>query len=85
MIEDDIAIHTISGIIDGGERIVGGAAIKAANEVEGLKVSANGEIVVTGDSYKIIGDLCRTLEKALRGKIVVDIEVRINLKKGVGG
>ena len=58
---------------------------KAANEVEGLKVSANGEIVVTGDAYKIIGDLCGALEKALRGKIVVDIEVRINLKKSGGG
>ena len=40
MIEDEIAIHTISGIIDAGERIIGHEAIKAANEVEGQKLPA---------------------------------------------
>ena len=84
MIEDNITIHTISGIIDAGKRIVGEDAIKAANEVDGLKVSGNGEIVVTGDAHKITGDLCRALEKAMRGKIIVDIEVRLNLKRGAG-
>ena len=85
MIEDDIAIRTILGIIDGGKRIVGESAIKAANDVTGLKVSGNGELVVTGEFYKIIGDLCGALEKALGGKLVVDVEVRLNLKRGGGG
>ena len=83
MIEDDIAIHTIAGIIDAGRRILGEDAIKAANEIEGLDVSSNGEIVVTGEDYKIIGELCRAFEKAMRGKLVVDVEVRLNLKRGV--
>ena len=39
-------------------------------------------IVVTGDAYNIIGELCRALEMAMRGNIVVDIEVRLNLKRG---
>ena len=84
MIEDDIVIHLIAGIIDAGRRIIGDAAIKAANEVEGLSVGSNGEIVATGDCNKIIGSLCREYEKALKAKIVVDVEVRLNLKKGVG-
>lgn len=84
MIEDDIAIHLIAGIIDAGRRILGEDAIKAANEVEGLDVRSNGEIVVTGsEDYKIIGDLCRAFEKAMRGKLVVDVDVRLNLKRGV--
>ena len=36
MIEDEIAIHTITGIIDGGRRILGEDAIKTVNEVDGL-------------------------------------------------
>ena len=84
MIEDAIAIHTIAGIIDAGRRIVGEDAIKVANEVNGLDVRVNGEVTVTGEFYKIIGELCRALEKALRGKLVVDIEVRLNLKRGGG-
>ena len=44
MIEDDITIHLIAGIIDAGRRIIGEDAIKAANEVKGLDVRANGEI-----------------------------------------
>ena len=84
MTENDISMHIISGIIDAGKRIVGEGAIKAANEVEGLKVNANGEIVVTGEFNKIIGELCRTYEKALQGRLVVDVEVRLNLKRGGG-
>ena len=52
--------------------------------MEGLDVRSNGEIVVTGsEDYKIIGDLCRAFEKAMRGKLVVDVDVRLNLKRGV--
>ena len=85
MIEDDIAIHLIAGIIDAGRRIIGEDAIKTANEVDGLDVRSNGELVVTGEVYKIIGDLCRAYEKALRGRLVVDVDVRLNLKRGDGG
>ena len=35
-----------------------------------------------GDVYKIMGSLCRKYEKAMEGRIVVDIEVRLNLKRG---
>ena len=84
MIEDEIAIHLITGIIDACRRIIGENAIKTANEVEGLDVRSNGELVVTGDVYKTIGTLCREFEKALNGKMVVDIEVRLNLKRGGG-
>lgn len=82
MIEDDIAIHTISGIIDAGKRILGEDAIKAANDVGGLNVKSNGELVVTGECNKVIGELCRAFEKSMRGTLVVDIEVRLNLKRG---
>ena len=82
MTEEDIAIHLITGIIDAGRRIIGEDAIKTANEIEGLNVRSNGEVVVTGDAYKIIGSLCSTYEKAMRGKVVVDIDVRLNLKRG---
>jgi hypothetical protein len=81
MIEDTITIHLISGMIDAARRIIGDSAVKAANEVEGLVVSSNGEIVVTGDVLKIIGSLCSVLEKALKAKLVVDVEVRLNLKR----
>ena len=85
MIDDDIAIHLIAGIIDAGRRILGEDAIKTANEVQGLDVRSNGELVVTGDCNKIVASLCSALEKAMRGSIVVDVEVRLNLKRGGGG
>lgn len=85
MIDDDIAIHLIGGIIDAGKRILGDDAIKAANDVEGLNVRSNGELVVTGEYSKIISGLCSALEKATRGHLVVDVEVRLNLKRGSGG
>ena len=82
MIEDDIAIHVIGGIIDACRRIIGENAIKTANEVDGLDVRSNGEIVVTGDDvYTIIGSLCGEYEKALHGRVVVDVDVRVNLRK----
>ncbi len=83
MIEDDITIHLLSGIIDAGRRIIGEDAIKTANGVEGLHVRSNGEIVVTGDPSKIMGNLCREFEKAFRGKLVVDVDVRLNMIKGI--
>ena len=82
MIEDEITIHLIGGIIDAGRRIMGDDAIKSANEVNGLNVRTNGEVVVTGEAYKIVGELCQIYEKAMRGKLVVDIDVRLNLKRG---
>ena len=60
-------------------------ATKAASEVQGLDVRPNGELVVTGDYNKVIADLCSALEKAMRGHLVVDVEVRLNLKRGGGG
>lgn len=80
--EDDLAVHLIAGIIDAGKRIIGDDAINAANAVEGLDVRSSGEIVVTGEDYKIIGDLCRAYEKQMRGRLVLDVKVRLNLKKG---
>ena len=67
-----------------GRRIMGDDAIKTANEVNGLRVKTNGELVVSGELHKIVGDLCRSFEKAMRGQLVVDIEVRLNLKTGSG-
>ena len=85
MIDDDIAIHLIGGIIDAGKRILGDGAIKAANEVEGLDVRPNGELVVTGEYTHIIAGLCSAFEKTMRGHLVVDVEVRLNLMRGGGG
>ena len=60
-------------------------ATKAASEVQGLDVRPNGELVVTGDYNKVIADdLCSALEKAMRGHLVVDVEVRLNLTRGSG-
>lgn len=84
MIEDSIAISLIAGIINAARRNIGDDAIRAANEVPGLAVNGNGEIVLTGEFFKIVGDLCRSLEKAMRGSIVVDLDVRMNLKRSSG-
>ena len=82
MIEDKIVMATIQGIIDAGRKILGDdAATKAAAEVEGLDVMSGGGIAVTGDGLKIISELCKAYEKAVQGKIMVDIEVRLNLKR----
>ena len=79
MIEDDIVIRAIVGVLDAGRRTLGDDAIKVANELTGLHVRGNGEIVVSGDALKTLGNLCRALEKSMRGRIVIDIEVRLNL------
>ena len=44
-----------------------------ADEVNGLPVRSNGEIVVTVQVYNTINELCRMYEKALRGKRVVNV------------
>lgn len=84
MTEDDIGIRLASGIIHAAGRIMGEDAIKVANEVQGLAVRTNGEIVVTGEVYTIIGNLCSVYEKALKGKLVVEVDVRLNLRRGNG-
>ena len=84
MHEDEIAIKLIAEIISGARRVLGDDAVKTANEVNGLSVRQTGEITVTGEIYKIVGVLCREYEKAMQGKLVVDVVVRLNLRRGAG-
>ena len=54
-------------------------AVRIANEVPELSVKPNGEVVVTGECGKITAGLCAGYEKALRGSVLPDIEVRLNV------
>ena len=75
-----ITVTLILGILDGARRVIGDDAIKIANEVEGLKVSSNGEIVVTGDGLQILKKLVKNYENELHGEIILDLDVRMNVK-----
>ena len=50
-----------------------------------MEVGLCGELVITGDCSKIIGELCSVFEKVMRGNTVADLDVRLNLKRGGGG
>ena len=76
-----ITITLILGIIDGARRVLGEDAIKIANKVEGLRVMSNGEIVVTGDGMKILKKLLKACEAELHGEIILDLDVRVNVKR----
>lgn len=75
-----ITITLILGILDGARRVIGDDAIKLANTVEGLKATPNGEIVITGDGMKILSKLVKTYETELHGEIILDLDVRMNVK-----
>ena len=75
-----ITVTLILGILDGARRVIGDDAIKTANEVEGLKVTSNGEIIVTGDGLQILKKLLKVYEEALHGEIILDLDVRMNVK-----
>ena len=76
-----ISVILLLGIIDGARRILGEDAINIANNVEGLKTAANGEITVNGDGMKILRELLKQYEEALHGEIILDLDVRVNVKQ----
>ena len=77
-----ITMTLILGILDGARRILGDTeAIKTANTVEGLQVSPNGEITVTGNSMIILKQLVKAYEADLHGEIILDLDVRMNVKR----
>ena len=75
-----ITVMLILGIIDGARRVIGDDAIKVANTVEGLKVTSSGEIVITVNSLQILGKLLKAYEAELHGEVVLDLDVRLNVK-----
>lgn len=75
-----ISLNLIAGILSSAKRIMGDDAIKIANEVEGLKVTPVGEIIITQSSDRIIKKLVKSYEGELQGEIIVDIDVRMNVK-----
>ena len=75
-----ITVTLILGILDGARRVIGDDAIKIANEVEGLKVTPKGEIIVTGDGLQMLKKLVKAYEDELHGEIILDLEVRMNVK-----
>ena len=76
-----ITITLILGILDGARRVLGDDAIKTANSIEGLKVTPNGEIVVTGDGMKILKKLLKACEADLHGEVILDLDVRVNVAR----
>ena len=76
-----ITISLILGVVDGAKRIIGEDAVKTANNIEGLRVMSTGEIIVTGNGMKILEQLWKAYEADLKGEIIPDIEVRLNVKK----
>lgn len=81
MDEDEIAIRLLGGIVSAARSILGDDAIKHANEVGGLRVRQTGEVVVSGEVLRIVGLLCREYEKALKGRLVLDVDVRLNIRR----
>jgi len=76
-----ITVTLILGIIDSARRVLGEDAIKIANSIEGLRVSQNGEITVTGDGLEILKKLLKAYEADLHGEIILDLDVRLNVKR----
>ena len=75
-----ISVNLILGILDGARRVVGDEAIRMANSVDGLKVTPHGEIAVSGDGMEIVKKLLKVYEEELHGEIVLDLDVRMNVK-----
>jgi hypothetical protein len=78
-----ITITLILRLIDGAKRILGDDAIKIANNIKGLDVSPNGEVVITGDGLQLLKQLLKQYEEAVQGEIILDLDVRVNFRKYV--
>jgi hypothetical protein len=78
-----ITITLILRLIDGAKRILGDDAIKIANNIKGLNVNPNGEVVITGDGLQLLKQLLKQYEEAVQGEIILDLDVRVNFRKYV--
>ena len=75
-----IVVPIIVDIIDGARRMLGDDAIIVANSIEGLKVTQNGEVTITGKDMQILGKLLKAYEAELHGQIILTLSVRMNVK-----
>ena len=76
MEEADILVQIISNIIKSAKSAgLGNDALKIANDVEGLTVSPDGGITVTGNVQKILGDLIREYGEAMNAKLSLEVKV----------
>ena len=79
-----IYFNLILRILDGARRVIGEEAVKIANSIEGLKVTNGNEIVVTRDPVQILKKLIKEYESELHGEIILDLDVRVNVKSSAG-
>lgn len=68
------------GTIDCARRIIGDDAIKIAGTIEGLKVTHNGEITITGKCLPILNKLIKAYEAEVHGEIFISLLVRMTVK-----
>ena len=76
-----ITITLILRLIDGAKKILGDDAIKIANNIKGLDVSPNGEVVIAGDGLQLLKQLLKQYEEAVQGEIILDLNVKVNFRK----
>lgn len=82
MEEADILVQIISSIIKSAKGAgLGSDAAKIANQVSGLTVNPDGGITITGNALKILGDLIREYEKAMKAKLSTEVRVILHLIK----
>ena len=82
MQETNIFVQIISNIIDSAKSAgLGSYAVRIANGVSGLTVSADGGITITGNAIQILGDLIREYEGAMRARLSAEVKATLHVVK----
>jgi hypothetical protein len=80
MTHSHIDEQLLLGTIDSARRIIGDDAIKIASSIEGLKVTQNGEITISGKCMQILNKLIKAYEDEIHGGIFLSLSVRMSVK-----
>ena len=82
MVETKIFTQIISNIIESAKHAgLGSYAVRIANGVDGLTVSSDGGITITGNATQILGDLIREYEGAMRAQLSTEIKATLHVVK----
>ena len=82
MQETNIFVQIISNIIESAKSAgLGSYAVRIANGINGLTVSPDGGITMTGNALQILGDLIREYEGAMRAKLSTEVKATLHVVK----
>ena len=75
----ELAIKLILPLVKRARRIIGEDAVKIANDIPGLEVTADEGIEVTGDGIVIYEKLLKAYNEKLHGNLVLELKAEFHV------